>query len=123
MSQNIRAGDRRRPGPGQQLEGLGVGHGQHVALLDPAEPVDGRAVEGHALLEGVLELGRGDVEVLGRAEHVGEPQLDEADAALLDGPQHVVLLAFHAVAHARAGAQDDYRSQRRDHRVGLPLDR
>ena len=32
---------------------------------------------------------------LGVPEHVGEPHLDEADAPLLDGPQHVVLLAFH----------------------------
>ena len=87
---------RRRRGYGQELEGLGVGAGQHVALLDPAEAVDGRAVEGHALVEGVLQLGRRDVEGLGGAEDVGEPELDEADAPLLDGPQHVVLLAFHS---------------------------
>ena len=53
------------PVPGQELEGLGVGPGQDVALLDPAEAVDGRPVEGHPLVEGVLELGRGDAEGLG----------------------------------------------------------
>ena len=41
---------------------------EDVALLDAAEPVDGRAVEPHALLEGVLELGRRDGEALQRAE-------------------------------------------------------
>ena len=83
---------------------LAIGPGQHVALLDPAEAVDGRAVEGHALLEGVLELGRGDGEGLGRAEDVGEPQLHEADGPLLDRPEHVLLLAPHvasAVRHSR----------------------
>lgn len=43
--------------PGEQLEGVGIGLGQDVALLHPAEAVDGRAVEVHALFEGVLELG------------------------------------------------------------------
>ena len=89
-------GDRRAVGQvGEELEGLGVGHGQDVALLDPAEAVDGRPVEGHALLEGVLQLGRRDLERLGGAEHVGEPHLDEPHAPFLDRPQHVVLLAFH----------------------------
>ena len=81
---------------GQHLERLGVRHGQDVALLDPGEAVDGRPVEGHPLFEGVLQLGRGDVERLGDAEHVGEPQLHEADAAFLHGPQHVVLLGIHS---------------------------
>ena len=69
--------------PGQQLKGLRVGAGQDVGFLHPAEAVDGRPVEGHPLVERVVELGRGDVEPLGGPEHVGEPQLDEADAPLL----------------------------------------
>ena len=89
--------------PGQQLEGLGVRAGQDVGLLDPAEAVDGRAVEGHALVERVLQLGRGDVEPLGGPQHVGEPQLDEADAPLLDGPEHVVPLALHRTSFACRG--------------------
>ena len=39
---------------------------------------------------------------LGVPEHVGEPQLDEADAPLLDGPQHVVPLALHRTSFACA---------------------
>src|SRR5205814_683516 len=50
--------------PRKDLKGLGIGPGQDVALLDPAEPVDRRAVERHALLEGVLQLGRRDAEGL-----------------------------------------------------------
>ena len=37
---------------------------------------------------------------LGCPEHVGEPQLDEADAPLLDGPEHVVALALHRTSFA-----------------------
>ncbi len=80
----------------QQLEGVRVGFGQHVGFLDPAVPLDRRAVEGHALLEGDLQLGRRDLHRLQEAEHVGEPQPDEADAALLDGAQDVLELALHA---------------------------
>ena len=39
-----------------------------------------------------------DGEGLGGAEHVGEPQLDEAHAPLLDRPQHVLLLAPHVAS-------------------------
>ncbi len=101
MSQNIRAETSSSSAAGQQLEGVGVGAGQHVALLHPAEAVDGRTVEVHALVEGALQLGRRDGERLELAEHVGEPEADEADAALLDGAQHVVLLAFHGAVHHR----------------------
>ncbi len=87
---------RRGIDPRQQLEAVGIGPGQHVALLHPGEPVDRRSVEGHALGEGVLELGGGDGERLELAEDVGEPEPDEADTTLLHRPQHVVLLALHA---------------------------
>ena len=76
-------GSRRPvPVPGEQLEGIGVRPGQHVALLDTAETVDGRSVERHALVECVLQLRRGDAEGLRGPEDVGEPELDEPDAAL-----------------------------------------
>ena len=94
------AGDLGVVVPRQQLERLGVGAGEDVGLLHPAEPVDGRPVEGHALVECVLQLGRGDVEPLRRAQHVGEPQLDETDAPLLHCPQHVVTLALHGTSFA-----------------------
>ena len=89
MSQNIRATGASSPRHGHDLEGVRVRHGEHVGLLDPAVALDRGAVEGHALLERTLELGRGDGEALERAEHVGEPEPDEPDAALLDGAQDV----------------------------------
>jgi hypothetical protein len=80
--------------PGEELEGREVRSGQDVGLLGPREPVDRTAVEGHALVEGVLEFGRGDVERLVATEYVGEPELDEADAALFNGSQYVLGLAL-----------------------------
>ena len=43
------------------------------------------------------------VKVFGRPEDVGEPELDEADAPLLDRPQHVLLLAPHAASDVLDG--------------------
>ena len=90
------SGDIAAVAPGQELEGVGVRLGEHIALLDPAEAVDGRAVEVHALLEGVLELVGGDGHRFELPEHIGEPQADEADSPLLGGAEDVILLAFHA---------------------------
>ena len=71
------AGRRRLvDAPRQQLEAVGVGEGEHVALLHPAEAVDGRAVELHPLGEGGFELGGGGLDRLQLAEHVGEPQAE-----------------------------------------------
>ena len=90
--------------PRQQLEGLRVRPGQNVCLLDPAEAIDARSRRRSCPRPGVVQLGRGDVEPLGRAEDVGEPQLDEADTPLLDRPQYVVPLALHPESLAAAGA-------------------
>ena len=95
MSQNIRATGASSPRQGRISNVFGSGMREHVGLLDPAVALDRRAVEGHALLEGVLELGRGDREALQLAEDVGEPEAHEAHAAFLDGPQHVVELLLH----------------------------
>ena len=84
MSQNTRASVAFGSPHGSTSNVFGSGIGEHVALLDAAEPVDRRAVERHPVLERVLELGRADREALEVAEHVGEPQADEADAALFD---------------------------------------
>jgi len=81
---------------GEQLERVRVRLGQHVGFLDPAVALDGRAVEGHALLERDLQLGRRDLHRLEEAEHVGEPKADEPHAAFLDGAQDVLELALHA---------------------------
>ena len=100
MSQKTRASVCLGVAPRQHLEGVGVGHGEHVALLDAAEAVDRRAVERHPVLERVLQLGRADGEALQAAEHVGEPQADQPHAAFLHGVQHVValLLEHHGLS-------------------------
>ena len=82
--------------PRHDLERARVGEGEHVRFLDPAVALDGRPVEGHALFEGGLELGRGDGEALQGAQDVGEPEADEPDTALFDRPQDVVELLLHA---------------------------
>ena len=78
--------------PRQQFEGAGVGARQHVALLYPAEAVYRRAVELEALVEHGLQFGRGDRHRLVAAQDVGEPEADEAHAALLHCAKYVVLL-------------------------------
>ena len=98
MSQNIRATDGFGVAAGQQLERVRVGLGEHVGFLDPAVALDRRPVEGHALLEGDLELGGRDLDRLQEAEHVGEPEPDEAHAALLDRAQDVLELALHVTS-------------------------
>jgi hypothetical protein len=70
--------------PRQHVERLGVGHRDHVRLLDRVEAGDRRPVEAHAALERVVELVGVDRERLQLPEDVGEPQADEADPALLD---------------------------------------
>ena len=77
--------------PRQHVEGRRVGHGDHVRLLDGVEAGDRAAVEAHAALEGVVELGGVDAERLQLAQDVREPEADEADAALLDERLDVVL--------------------------------
>ena len=97
--------------PRQQLERVGVGHRQHVGFLHAREPVDRRPVEGHAVLECVLQLGRRDGETLERAQHVGEPEAHEPDAAFFDAAQDVVALLLAHVGHllslSRPGSKCD----------------
>ena len=81
--------------PRQDLEGRRVGLGEHVGLVDAGEALDGRTVEADALGEGALELRRRDGHGLERAEHVREPQTDEADVALFDRAQHELFLTVH----------------------------
>src|SRR5207248_11586480 len=56
-------------------------------FLNPGETLDGRSVEPDALCECGLQLLRGDGDRLQESEDVGEPQADELDPALLDGPE------------------------------------
>ena len=81
--------------PGQHLERGRVRLGDHVRLVDPGEALDRRPVEADPLRERALQLGRGDRHRLEEAEHVGEPQPDETDVALLEGPEHELFLPVH----------------------------
>lgn len=90
--------------PGQDLERGGIREGQHVRLVGRGEALNGGTVETNALFKRDLEVLRADSEALEPAEHVGEPQADEADVALLDGAQDEidVLLLVHirTLSHA-----------------------
>src|SRR5690606_23837636 len=77
--------------PRQGLERRGVRSRDHVRLEDPRESLDRRAVEADALAERGLELRRRDRDRLERAEHVGEPESDEADVPLLYGAENELL--------------------------------
>ena len=69
--------------------GVGVGHEQHVRLLDLLEAPDRRAVEPEALLEDVLgQLVGGHREVLHEAGQVDEPDVDDLDALVLHQAEH-----------------------------------
>src|SRR5207237_9972687 len=73
------------PGPpGEDAEGGGVGHGDHVRLLDAVEAGDRGAVEAHPVLERVGQLVAADGERLQLAQDVREPEADEFDVLRLD---------------------------------------
>ena len=64
---------------------LGLGHDQQVGLVDGPPADDARAVEGDALLEGLLGEGVGrDREVLPDAGKVHEPEVHRGDFSLPD---------------------------------------
>ena len=110
----------------EDLERGRVGHGDHVGLVDPGEALDGRAVEADALVERGLQLGRRHRHALERAEHVGEPQPDEPDVALLQRPEHELLLTVHAVtpiAHWTSLHRVLLRGTIRDAYAGIPARR
>ena len=111
MSQNTRAIAGALLVPGQQLERREVGPGEQVGLGRARESVDRAAVEGHALVEGVFEFRGRDVKGLVATEDVGEPELDEAHAALFDGAKHVLGLTLHA-RHSRTFSEVRRRGKR-----------
>src|SRR5690606_2357598 len=81
--------------PRKDLEGRRVGLGDHVRLVYAGEALDRRAVEADALRKRILKLGGRDGDRLEDAQHVREPQTDEADVALLDAAKHILLLLVH----------------------------
>ena len=89
-----------RVAPRDDLECVGVGDREHVGFLHPREAVDRRAVERHAVGEGIVEFGGRDCEALEVAEHVGEPQPHESDTALFHRSQDefAMLLDTHRLS-------------------------
>jgi hypothetical protein len=87
--------------PGQDCKGLGVGHRDHVRLFDRVEPCYRRPVESHTALERVIELLRVDREALQLPEDVGEPEADEANAAILRYPFDVFGGSGCVLGHGR----------------------
>ena len=75
-----------------ELECRRIRDRHHVRLLDGVEARDGRAVEAHAVVERILDLGRRDGEALEVPFEVGEPEEDEVDALLLDALENTSAL-------------------------------
>ena len=106
--------------PRQHRERRRVRHRDHVGLLDRVEAGDRGAVEAHAALEGVVELGGVDRERLQLPEDVGEPEADEADAALLDERLDVLgVLGWSAMARGSLDGPGRAASTGVDSAVGL----
>ena len=76
--------------PRQDPERGGVGHGDHVRLLDAVEAGDRGPVEAHAVLEGARQLVPADREGLQLPEDVREPEADELDVLLLNPLEDVL---------------------------------
>src|SRR5690606_40279229 len=80
----------------EHLEGGRVRHRDHVRLVYPGKALDRGPVEPDTLGEGGLQLGGRDRDALEGAEHVGEPESDKPDIALLQGTEGEPLLTGHA---------------------------
>ncbi len=78
------------PLPGDDVEGREVGHQEHVALGDPGEAGDRRAIKPLAVLDDILEEVDRDRHQLGDAHHVSELEADELDRLALAGFQHLI---------------------------------
>ena len=81
--------------PGQNLEGGGVRLQQHVGFVDAGETLNRGTIEAQALVEGAFYLGGRERNGFEGADHVGEPETNEADVALFDGAQYEFLLTVH----------------------------
>ena len=74
---------------------VGVGHQDHVRLLDLLEAADRGAVEAVAILERALgELVRRDREVLHETGEVAEAEVDDLDPFVLDDPEDLGRVPF-----------------------------
>ncbi len=85
--------------PGEDDEGVGVGHRHHVALIDAGESLDRRAVESLPLPQRQLQFLDRDRKALQEPQDVREPETDELDVVLPGLVEHVLRL-FRRVCHA-----------------------
>ena len=83
----------RCAGPGEDAERREVGPQVHVRLFDTDETLDRRSVEHDLAIERFHELAVRDLDVLDRAEDVGELQAHELDLLAL-GPLENLRLCF-----------------------------
>ena len=81
--------------PRQHLKRGRVGMHQHVGILQARQTLDGRAVETDALFKGRLDVGRRDGDVFQIAEDIGEPQSQEANVALFNLLDDILLGIDH----------------------------
>ncbi len=77
--------------PREDDERRGIGHGDHIALLDPRHPLHRRAVEPDPLVERPLELVDRDRHRLQEPQDVGEPQPHEPHALARGCLEHLLL--------------------------------
>ena len=90
--------------PGKDLERRGIRMREQIGLERAGQALDGRSVEPETLGERAFHLGGGDRHGLQGADHVGEPQTYELDAAFLDGAKHEVTLLVHLLPFALLGS-------------------
>ena len=81
--------------PRQNLEGRGIGLGDHVVLRHARQSFHRRTIEAQSFFEGRFEFRRCDSDGLQLSEHIGEPQTDEVDVSLLHGAHDELLLFIH----------------------------
>ena len=95
MSQNMRASGAVGSAQGSSSKLLGSGRASTSLSCTREKPSMDEPSKVMPSSRAFSSSAGRDGEALELAEHVGEPEPDEAHPALLDRAQHVVLLAFH----------------------------
>ncbi len=87
--------------PGQDLEGGGVGLGDHVAFFNAGKSLDGGPVKAHPLSHGLFQFGRANGKAFQHPQDVGEPDLDKAYLFIPDNAENILCglagLAVHGI--------------------------
>ena len=69
--------------PWHQLKRAGVWFGDHIAFLNPGEPLDGRSVKTHPFGHALFQFGWGYGKTLEHPQDISEPELDKTDISIL----------------------------------------